>query len=98
MGSKSKTSSCKQIIRFHAWGLAEEGTGSAGPSPASASGSKVQHLGPGSSLLVVPVAPTGGFLGPYPISQWGHALAGLPRLQFGICGRQGECSLRTARD
>lgn len=58
MGSKSKISSCRHIIRFHAWGPMTERMESAGLSPESASQSKaeVQHLGPGSSVLVVPVS------------------------------------------
>lgn len=58
MGSKSKISSCRHIIRFHAWGPVTERMESAGLSPESASQSKVEvhHLGPDSSVLVVPVS------------------------------------------
>lgn len=58
MGSKSKISSCRHIIRFHAWGPVTERMASAGLSPESASQSKVEvkHLGPDSCVLVVPVS------------------------------------------
>lgn len=58
VGNKSKISSCRHIIRFHAWGPMTERVASAGLSPESAYQSKaeVKHLGPDSCVLVVPVS------------------------------------------
>lgn len=80
MGSKNKISSCRHIIRFHAWGAMTERMESAGLSPESASRSKVevQHLGPDSSVLVVPVSRIARLCGAIP--GFSSGLAGSCRL------------------